>query len=201
MSLTHSRSIWPRWSSFRRLAAICLGWWFVLGLNAQSLPTSPKEYEIKAAFLFRIAQFMEWPTNRFRSISEPISLSVLGKDPFGEALENVLANQKIGERSIVIQRQADAVALTNLHCHILFISASAVETEKIVANFRTSATVTVGEGEDFTRKGGHVRLYLHENRLRFEINIAAFERSGLKLHSQVMKLAARITRDGKDVKQ
>ncbi len=178
--------------------SLCLAW--APRLGAQT--ATSKEYEIKAAFIYRLTQFMEWPTNRFSSSSEPITLCIVGQDPFGSAIDTVLKNQKIGVRDFQIKRLAASANTGHTNCHLLFMGASAAsETGKIVSALRDQAVLTVGEEEEFTRKGGHVRLFIQDNKLRFEINVAAFERSGLKLHSQVMKLATRVTRDGKDVKK
>ncbi len=191
------------WSLLRWLLALCVTLCLLLapatGLRAQ---TAPKEYEIKAAFIYRLTQFMEWPTNRFASSKEPILLCIAGNDPFGGAIDTVLRDQKIGERHIHIKRLETANPASHTSCHLLFLGSSlTAEAGKITASLEPHAVLTIGEDESFTKNGGHVRLYLQENKLRFEVNIAALERSGLKLHSQVMKLATRITRDGKDVKK
>jgi hypothetical protein len=200
-SSLHSQSSHRR-VLFRWLLVFC----FTLGLTPTdrlgAQTATSKEYEIKAAFIYRLTQFMEWPTNRFSSSSEPITLGIAGTDPFGNTIDTVLKNQKVGERDIHIKRLESSITAAHTNCHLLFLGAGgAGDTEKIVSTLRDHAILTIGEEEEFTRNGGHVRLYIQDNKLRFEINIAAFERSGLKLHSQVMKLATRITRDGKDVKK
>jgi hypothetical protein len=175
-------------------------WGILLLLPLVAPAQNVTQYEVKAAMLYRFAQFMDRPTNRLAKTNAPLIFGIVGQDPFGDSIDAVLKGQKIGDRAIRIERHAQPVIPTS--CHLLFVSSSlAGETEKIIASLSTNAVLTVGETEDFTRQGGHIRLYLEENRVRFEINLAAMERSGLKLHSQVMKLATRITRDGKDVKK
>jgi len=194
-----SRHVDGRWTLFRWLTALYVTLCLAPALPAQ---TAPKEYEIKAAFIYRLTQFMEWPTNRFASSKEPILLCIAGNDPFGGAIDTVLRDQKIGERHIHIKRLETASPASHTNCHLLFLGSSLVpESDKIIPSLTVHSVLTIGEDENFTKKGGHVRLYLQENKLRFEVNIAALERSGLKLHSQVMKLATRVTRDGKDVKK
>lgn len=158
------------------------------------------QYEVKAAMLYRFAQFMDWPTNQMTATNAPLVFGIAGQDPFGASIDTVLKGQKIGQREILIERQPQPVIPTN--CHLLFLSNSlAGEADKTISALRTNAVLLVGESDDFTRKGGHVRLYLEESKIRFEINIAALERSGLKMSPQVLKLASRVTRDGKDVKK
>ncbi len=186
----------------RWLLAFCCSLCLTPATRLGAQTATSKEYEIKAAFIYRLTQFMEWPTNRFSSSSEPIILCIAGTDPFGSAIDTVLQNQKVGERGIEIRRLEASATAAHTNCHLMFMGASAAaETGKIFSDLHDRAVLTIGEEEEFTRKGGHVRLFIQDNKLRFEVNIAAFERSGLKLHSQVMKLATRITRDGKDVKK
>ncbi len=161
---------------------------------------SPSEYEIKAAMIYRLAQFLEWPTNLFENSQSPLNIGIVGADPFGSAIDVVLKDQRISTRNLLILRHPQTATATN--CHLIFISkGQATEMEKLLTLLHAKPVLTIGEDEDFAKKGGHIRLYLQENKLRFDINLAAMERSGLKMHSQVMKLATRITLDGKDVKQ
>jgi len=199
--LLHSQSSRRR-KMLRWLLAFCCSLCLTPATRLDAQTATSKEYEIKAAFIYRLTQFMEWPTNRFSSSSEPITLCIAGADPFGTTIDTVLRNQKVGERGIQIKRLESSATAASTNCHLLFMGAGgAGEAGKIVSKLRNHAVLTIGEDEEFTKNGGHVRLFIQENKLRFEINIAAFERSGLKLHSQVMKLATRITRDGKDVKK
>jgi len=176
--------------------------WLVLGLAQPGFAqkASPSEYEIKAAMIYRFAQFLEWPTNLFASSQSPLQVGIAGPDPFGTAIDAVLKDQSVGTHDLLILRYPQPTSATN--CHLLFISSGqATETEKLLTLLKAKPVLTIGEDEDFAKKGGHIRLYLQDNKLRFDINLAAMERSGLKMHSQVLKLATRITLDGKDVKK
>jgi len=179
--------------------ALILGLALGLAHSGFAQKASPSEYEIKAAMIYRFAQFLEWPTNLFETSQSPLHICIAGADPFGNSIDLVLKDQRIGTRNLLILRHPQTATATN--CHLIFISGGqAAETEKLMALLKARPVLTIGEDEDFAKKGGHIRLYLQDNKLRFDINLAAMERSGLKMHSQVMKLATRITLDGKDVK-
>jgi hypothetical protein len=84
--------------------------------------TVTSEYDLKAAFLFHFAQFVEWPTDAFAGPGTPITIGVLGEDPFGPSLDELVAGERIRNRPLLIRRyrsveQVDA-------CHILFVSSS-----------------------------------------------------------------------------
>ena len=83
---------------------------------------SPSEYEVKAAFLYNFAKFIEWPDGAFADTSAPLVLGVLGADPFGIALKQTVQGKTIGGRSLVIQRSREIQHLEG--CHLLFISSS-----------------------------------------------------------------------------
>ena len=154
---------------------------------------SPREYEIKAAFLYNFALFIEWPEVAFGASTSPLLLCVLGDDPFGPALDTVEGRVAKG-RTIEVRRFDDLGDLDE--CHILFISSSERERLADVVEFLGSSSVlTVGEMEDFAERGGIINLTVARNKVRFEVNLEAGDRAGLQLSSQLLSLAADIISD------
>ena len=99
------------------LLVILLGvGFFAPRLRAQSF----KEYDIKAAFLYHLANFVEWPAESFPAAETPFVIGVLGQDPFGKALDEIVQNEVVKDRKLVVQRfrQLDEIKV----CHVLFIS-------------------------------------------------------------------------------
>src|SRR4051812_44941809 len=91
-------------------------------LSAAALPQDrPPEYAVKAAFLLSFAKFVEWPVDTFAN-GAPVTICVLGDDPFGETLDALTRGERVNGREIAIRRSR-AVQETR-GCHILFISAS-----------------------------------------------------------------------------
>ena len=82
--------------------------------------TAP-EYKVKAAFLYNFAKLVEWPSNAFASAQSPFVLGVLGTDPFGKSLDEVVAGKKVHGHPVVVTRFEHRLDATN--CHLLFISA------------------------------------------------------------------------------
>lgn len=146
-----------------------------------------REYQIKAAFLFNFIKFVEWPTDGFTHRSTPITLGVLGKDPFGTALDS-LDGKTVKGRRLVVKRSA---SLQDLQCsHILFISSSENgHLPQIVEALNNSSVLTVGEAARFTRVGGIINFVIKKNKIRFEINVDAAERAGFTISSKLLKLA------------
>jgi hypothetical protein len=170
----------------------------LLGLTAGALALAPqeapaqlavsKEYQVKAAFLFNFAQFVEWPSTAFTDSGTPICIGILGEDPFGTALDETVRGEIIQNRKLIVQRSRRVKDLRD--CHLVFISKS--ETARvagILADLDPAPVLTVSEMEGFAQHGGIINLYLAGNKVRFEINPDAARRKGLKMSSELLKLA------------
>jgi len=53
------------------------------------------EYQVKAAFLYNFAKFVEWPPGTFANSSDPIGICIVGQNPFGSTLEDMVKGKKI----------------------------------------------------------------------------------------------------------
>ncbi len=154
----------------------------------------PSEYQIKAAFLYNFAKFVEWPTKAFRDGSGSMNLCVLGEDPFGDDLEETIQGKIVNGRELMIKRFKALQGVES--CHILFISSlERGNLPQILAALKHMSLLTVGEMDRFAKLGGIINFTLQEKRVRFEINVDAAEQAGLKISSQLLKLA-KIIRDG-----
>jgi hypothetical protein len=146
------------------------------------------EYQVKAAFLFNFARFVEWPPNASADATAPVDFCVLGDDPFGDALDRAVAGKTLNDRAMVVRRGKKVQELNG--CEVLFISSS----EKgrlagILEALRSVHVLTVGECEDFAAQGGGVQFTLEDNHVRFIINVDATDRAGLKVSSKLLSLA------------
>lgn len=147
----------------------------------------PREYQIKAAFLYNFARFVEWPEASFAGPKDPIVLGVLGDDPFKQYLDD-LAGKEIAGRPISVQRFNHVREVE--HVHILFISASEKNSLKeILTSVGGSSTLTVGDAGLFTESGGVISFVKKRNKVRFRINTEASELSNLKISSKLLALA------------
>src|SRR5438034_4783465 len=81
-----------------------------------------KENDLKAAFVQHLAQFVEWPSEAFPAADTPIVIGVLGSDPFGKVLDELVQNEFVRNRKLVVERYRRVEEIKT--CHILFISQS-----------------------------------------------------------------------------
>lgn len=180
----------PGISPLRRLGAVVAVFCALLGASALAAENAnQKEYQLKAVFLLNFVQFViAWPEGAFPNAEAPIRVGVLGEDPFGGALAAAVESEKVGQRSVVIERVARLEDIGR--CHVLFVAKSeSAQVPAIIAASAGKPVLTVGDMTDFARRGGIINFYLEGPKLRFEINRTAAERSGIKLSSQLLQLA------------
>jgi hypothetical protein len=128
-----------------------------------------EEYQVKAAFLFNFAKFVEWPAQAFKSAGSPIEICVLGPNPFGFTLANAVEGKVVGNRKFVVRDVRDAQQANE--CHIVFVSAAAwIRSQAHLGEIKKCCVLTVGESEDFIAGGGMINLRLENARVRVVIN-------------------------------
>lgn len=154
---------------------------------------APTEYQVKAAFLYNFAKFVDWPPSAFSDAKQPLDICVYGHDPFGTAPEDALLAKTIGERRVSLGRAMQFQDLVG--CHVVFVSASAHESAAELANrLKGRAVLLVGESEGFAASGGVIQFTIEDNRAHFVINPDAADRAGLRISSKLLALA-KIVRD------
>ncbi len=153
---------------------------------AQAEP--PGEYQLKAAFLFNFAKFIDWPSTSFASRQSPFTFCVLGADPFGRAMDDALRGKTVGNRAVAIERSRDLVEAR--HCQMVFVSSSEKRRlQGILDGLRGTNALVVGESDGFAAAGGMIQFALEDNHVRFLINTDAADRAGLKVSSKLLSLA------------
>ena len=185
---------------FRRLPVASLRWRRLRGsLSVLVLLvslTSPNtiaqgvanEYQVKAAFLYNFAKFVEWPDGTFANSTSALTVCVLGKDPFGKVLDDAILGKRIAEHPAILARGKRIQDLPE--CQIVFVSASdSPQLPEILRALHGRKVLVVGETENFAGSGGAIEFVLEANRVRFAINTDAADRAGLKVSSKLLALA------------
>lgn len=149
-------------------------------MSSAQAPVS--EYQIKAAFLYNFARFVEWP----QMTSASVRFCVYGRDPFGSILEESLQDKTIHGRRLEIRRLSNIKQVEE--CHVLFVSASS-EAGPVLHHLSGRPILTVSEQPGFTQSGGMINFVLKDKKIHFEINPQSAASSGLKISSQLLRLA------------
>jgi hypothetical protein len=190
----HNASTHPRQSLARQIsgALFCVRLWVITGallFFASTVRADPsKEYGIKAAFLYNFTQFVDWPTNSFADANAPLTIGILGNDPFGDALDEIVRGEKANGHPLVVKRFQAGEPITD--CHILFISQSeAKRINEILEDLKGRCVLTVGETDGFAQSGGMIRFVTEKNKIRLRINVDAAHAVNLSLSSRLLRLA------------
>jgi YfiR/HmsC-like len=174
-----------KWLAIR--VAICC-------LAAVTQAQSATEYQVKAAFLFNFAKFVDWPADAFPGTDAPLQICVLGSDPFGHEFEEMIADKSVnGHRIEVIHPSGVPQAKA---CQIIFVASSAKQqVREVLHSLRGASVLTVGDTAGFAGMGGIINFVLDDGRVRFEINVKAAERAHLKISSRLLTVAKLLVTD------
>ncbi len=147
-----------------------------------------KEYDLKATFLYHLARFVDWPPEAFPTEETPLVIGILGTDPFGKVLDEIVENEVVKNRKLTIQRYHSMEEVKN--CHILFISQSeSGRLDQIFSGLKERKILTVGDTEGFALRGGMVRFLTEKNKIRLRINIDAAKAASLTISSKLLRAA------------
>jgi hypothetical protein len=184
----------------RRPTALLLGGLLAsaAAFGAPPKPDPSVESALKAAVLFNFTKFIDWPADAFPDEKSAFNLCLLGDDPIGASLDAIVANESWNGRPITVRRLprgADPHA-----CQILFFGRTERERSagdaEVLAALRGANVLTVGETDRFLAEGGHIRFFLDANRVRFEVNLPAVERTRIKISSKLLRLARLRSEEG-----
>jgi hypothetical protein len=155
-------------------------------ITAQS--TTQSEYKVKAIFLYNFTRFIDWPSNAFASNDEPFKIGIVGTDPFGVYLEEVVRGEKVSGRPIVVERYKNVREIKN--CHMLYINVTnQKDIKNILAAVGEKKTLTMSENPEFVKWGGMIRIYSDDNKIRIQINDAAARKAGIKISAKLLNVA------------
>jgi YfiR/HmsC-like len=167
------------------LAVVCAG--LALCPHA-SAAAEMSEYKVKALFLYNFVKFVEWPQDQLRNPQAPLTICVLGPNPFKDELEQTIRDKAVDGRPIAtrqIRETKEAVG-----CQILFIGANQPRRPRtLLGELGGTGILTVGEVDGFASDGGVINFKIKDGMVRLEINVKAAEREGLHISSKLLSLA------------
>lgn len=145
------------------------------------------EYEVKAAYIFNFAKFIDWPANAH--IGDTLTLAIYNHDPFGVILENTMIGRRAKGKAWKIIRTDKIDKLAQ--CNIVFISdIELYEILKIIEKLKDKPVITVGdEIIDFCELGGMINFTPQFSEQQFEINNDIAKSTGILISPKLLLLA------------
>ncbi len=137
--------------------------------------------------MFRFAQFVEWPADTFKGTDEPFTYCTIGDDPFHGALERTLNGKTIGRRALRVEHLSEEGKIGE--CQVLFIGGPQDKQHIEEASASALPILTIGEANQFAKNGGAIGFCTEDNKIRFEVNLDAAGKAGLKISAKLLALA------------
>jgi hypothetical protein len=154
----------------------------------------PSEQEVKAAFLYHFAQYVEWPAAAFDSPSSPLVLGVVGDGGFLPAINSAVADKSVAAHRIVVKAVRTTAEMSG--CHMIFVAPSEISRLPAILDALDALPVlTVGDAEGFAQAGGDIGLVIEDGKVGFQINPGAARYAGLKISSKLLRLAEIVDAD------
>lgn len=174
----------------RTRALRCLRWVGTVGallcaLAGQAQPHLPEE-QLKAAFVFNFAKYIEWPAEE-GTLAQIVACVIGDASAIGDAL-GAFHGRAVAGRTFQVRRHVQPEEVDR--CHIAVLSDSS--DRRVVAALKqmpAQAVLTVSDADGFVDGGGMIGIVRNGDRLQFDINQAALQRANLKASSQLLKLA------------
>ncbi len=163
------------------------------GLYAHAQTLFGTEYEIKAAFIYNFAKFVEWPQGTFDENTDSITLCIIPNTSAGDVFFS-LNNKKVGGKKMVVKKCEDTTDIEG--CHMIFFDTTDKKfIQRILKNVKDLSILTVGHIKGFTQDGGIINFFTEKDKLRFEVNLEAAKHIDLKLGSQILMSAEIFTKE------
>lgn len=161
---------------------------------AQDAPPPATLPAVKAAFVYNFIKLVTWPEARLAAGEAPIAVCLVDGEAMDEALRLALDGKSVEGHPVRVERLA-AAGDELAGCHVLYLDAAHQSRyPALMAKAAGKGVLVVDEGSNFTWPDGMIRLFADQGRVRFELNLQAVERAGLKIDPRLIRLARIATR-------
>jgi hypothetical protein len=179
------RSTWLRtFDAMRRWLALLL---LVACVGPLQAAPSPSEAAVKAAFLYRFAEFVDWPPAAFTRPDQPLVIGVSGNEDVAAELEQLVAGRTIGTRQVIARRVTDAASTAGVH--ILFLGTRREGRLREEVETVGGPVLVVTEQPGGLRAGSVLNFSTEAGRVRFSASLASAEARNLRLSSRLLAVA------------
>ncbi len=132
----------------------------------------PDPDKVRAAMIYNLTKFVDWPHQ-----GTVLNICIVGKDALFRHIYQ-LDGKRTNGRKIVIRRDARASV-----CQVLVYGYRAPQLTS------QPGVLTIGRSAGFLDSGGIVALRLDQDRVVFDVNLAAAKAQGLVISSEILELA------------
>lgn len=146
-----------------------------------------REQKIKAAYLYHLTKFIDWPNDHPHQVSESVNVCAMGKSPFALFLKK-LETKSVKGRAITVTL-LELAEQANPNCHIVFYQSDTKNSPKQLQEFADYGTLTVGEQHSFTDTDGMVAMVMVKNHIRLRINYTLAKQANILMSANLLEVA------------
>jgi len=145
-------------------------------------------YQVKATYLYNFTKFTDWPAAAFSASNAPLVIGIVGADPFGQTIDEIMKGEIVRGHPLVIKRLRDNDDFQG--CQLLFFSHSEKKRlPDLLKRIKGRPVLSVGELSGFVQQGGMVNLLVANKTMKMEINQTVATQAGLQISAKLLKLA------------
>jgi len=186
-------SVFRKWIAAVAVAALTLGSPAAAAQGAED--ASAAEQRVKAAFLYQFSAYVQWPPEAFATPDAPVVIAVAGAARLAADLAQIANGRTVNGRPVSIRQVRAGDSLSGVH--ILFIGrADPSLRAQLLPRVRMLPILVVTETEGALGEGSMINFIMTERRVRFEIALDTAEKSGLRLSSRLLSVAADVRTAG-----
>ena len=138
--------------------------------------------------MFNFTKFVEWTPDSFSDDNAPIVIGVFANSRYTRELEKAVKYRKVNGRSVVVN-EIHSIEQARGFQMLVFDTAPEAQMKETLQALKDAPVLSIGESEAFAESDGILNFVREGDNVRFEINLDAAQRTGLKISAQFLKLA------------
>lgn len=156
------------------------------GACAQQAAT---ESTVKAAFLYKFAGYVEWPSTAFPAPETPLVIGVVNSDDVAGELERLVPGRNINGHPVLVKRVRDE----NIRgVHVLFVGRAAGNAQAMIRAGQQQGALVVTETEKGLEQGSAINFVPVEDRIGFDVSLDSGEKAGLRISARMLPVARKV---------
>lgn len=148
------------------------------------------EYQVKAAFVCKFGNYIDWPPQALGAGSEPFRIGVLGSEGVLEEFRRTAAAASVAGRAVEIRRLQHPDLPEGLHA-VFITRAMSMHASAVIASVRGRPVLTITE-LDPEAGAGMINFVVVDDKVRFDILLPPALQSGLKISVRLLGVARRV---------
>lgn len=178
---TATRRLTSRWRTRVAIVLLCLA---SASLAHSAQPQWANEYQLKAAYIYNVIPFIDWPEH---SLGSEFVIGFAGEGPMSDALTSFFKDKRIASRPVAVRDVHTRAELRA--CNVVLLAyPDRSRTREALSELEGTNALTIGNGENFARLGGVVAFVPHDNTFQLAVNPRAAERAHIKISSKLMTM-------------